>query len=152
MMAALFLINAVVSRGQTRELETRRGAVRGTADDLEQVASLLTPLPAGEGVFVYPYLPTLYFFTDAVNPTRYSFIQPGMMTVEDERALLADLRKRPPEWVIYNDLPVSELLRVFPGSNVSRLKLAGIEGWLAANYSAVEGVPEKRGIALWRRR
>ena len=51
----------------------------------------------------------------------------------------------PPESPKPNDV------MMLPGaSELSRLKLAEIEGWLAANYSAVEGVPEKRGIALWR--
>jgi hypothetical protein len=147
-IAALFLFTAVSNHGQTVSIRSRRGLVQGSPADLALIDKMLGPLPAGDGLFVYPYLPTFYFFTDAVNPTRYSFLQPGMMTDDDEGALLAELEGRPPTWVIYNDLPVSEILRVFPSSDPKRLRFLRLEAWLKGRYEAVPGVPADRGIEL----
>src|SRR5947207_6082762 len=54
-------------RSQTTSAQTRRGLVQGSAADLAQIETMLKPLPPGQGLFVYPYYPTLYFFTDAID-------------------------------------------------------------------------------------
>jgi hypothetical protein len=68
----------------------------------------------GASLFVYPYLPIAYFLTQARNPTRYAYLNPGMMTHADEAAVLAQLQADPPEWLLYLRLSREEFLRVFP--------------------------------------
>jgi len=150
--AAVFLFVAIAGVLQLSPLQTKRGFVRGSAPDVSQIEKMLTPLPAGDGVYIYSYLPTLYFFTDAVNPTRYSYLQPGMMTDNDELSVLTDLQRQPPSWVIYNELSIEELLRVFPSSDPKRLRLVRLETWLKENYKpANPAIPPSRGIELYSR-
>ena len=150
--AGLFVVVAAAGQWRLAPLETKRGFVQGSAADVAQIEKMLTPLPAGDGVYVYSYLPTFYFFTDAMNPTRYSYLQPGMMTDSDETSVLTDLQRQPPSWVIYNELPMEELLRVFPSSDPKRLRLVRLETWLKQNYKpANPAIPPSRGIELYSR-
>ena len=67
-------------------------------------------------------------------------------------SVLTDLQRRPPSWVIYNELPMEELLRVFPSSDPKRLRLVRLETWLKQQYKpASPAVPPSRGIELYSR-
>jgi hypothetical protein len=148
MASATFLWTTVAARWPMPTLETNRGLVHGSSSDLKLIREMLEPLPAGQPVFVYPYLPTFYFFTDAINPTRYSYLQPGMMTSDDENSVVAALQLRPPCCVIYNDLSVAEILRVFPSSDPARLRVSLVANWLRERYAANAGSPAGSGIEL----
>jgi hypothetical protein len=149
MVSATFLWTTVAARWPMPALETRRGLVHASASDLKLIREMLEPLPAGQSLFVYPYLPTFYFFTDAINPTRYSYLQPGMMTSDDESSVVAALERRPPCCVVYGDLSAAEILRVFPSSDPARLKLSLVANWLRKHYAASAGSPAGSGVELW---
>jgi hypothetical protein len=92
-----------------------------------------------------------YVLTQARNPTRYSYLMPGMMTRSQETEALAELEARPPEWLMYMQLSREELLRVFPNGTDRAWRFAELESWMQQNYRPVEG-PSIRvgGYGLWR--
>ena len=83
-------------------------------------------------------MPLVYFLTGGENPTRYSFLQPGMMTLVDEETALASLLARPPQWVFYSDTPAEAYLRLWPSSDPARLRMHSIENFIHSRYGLVE--------------
>ncbi len=126
----------LMERAQLQTSDSRVGQIAGDRQELSFVHSLELAVHPGESLFVFPYMPIAYFITGGKNPTRYAFLHPGLMTDQDERQALSDLEKHPPAKVLYAPLSARDLLRMFPGSDVSRLRMARIEAWLAAHYQA----------------
>jgi len=83
---------------------TRAGFFRGTSEDVEFLEPLERRIQPGDSVFVFPYLPVLYPLLDAHNPTRFLYLQPGMMTAADEREAVRELEAARPRWVVTADL------------------------------------------------
>ncbi len=91
-------------------------------------------------MFVFPYEPMSLFLAGGKTPTRSSFLQPGMMTAEDEGAALQDLEAHPPRWVYYSDVPAAAYLRIWPTSDPARLRMPRIEEFVKARYREVDRV------------
>ena len=127
---------------QQRLRETTRvtsvGSVHGKQADLDVLAMIQARVKPSDTLFVFPYRPLLYFVTGAHNPTRYSFLQPGMFSDKDESEALTELRAHPPQWVFYTHVPPEAYLRIWPGSDPRRLEMAGIENFLRENYQEKE--------------
>ena len=123
---------------QQRLHETARftsvGSVHGKLADLDVLTMIQARVKSSDTLFVFPYRPLLYFVTGAHNPTRYSFLQPGMFSDRDESEALSELRAHPPRWVFYTDVPTELYLRIWPGSDPTRLRMAGVEDFLKENY------------------
>ncbi len=134
--AATFALNAIVSRAALAEMSGRSGRLVGEAVDLALVQDLEHTVGLNDNFFVFPYLPVAYFVTGAANPTRYSFLQPGMMSGSDEQLALDALARSPPEKVLYMRIPASAYLRLFPSSDPTRLEMPRIEAWLGRCYQA----------------
>ncbi|MGH9657970.1 MAG: hypothetical protein ACRD96_05460, partial [Bryobacteraceae bacterium] len=113
------------------------------------VKELLARVLPGQTLFVHPYKPLLYFLTQARNPTRFCYLTPLLMTKDDERRALADLRRQPPQWVLYLDVPPEELRRVFPSADPN-FRFDLVEDWLKSNYEPA-GAPPVSGYVLMRR-
>ncbi|MBY0502603.1 MAG: hypothetical protein K2X03_01755 [Bryobacteraceae bacterium] len=109
------------------------GTLRTSAPELGDMLARVRP---GAGLYVHPYMPLFYFLTQAKNPTRYSYLNPGMMAAEEERQTLADLEQRPPEWVLYLPLSREEFLRVFPSATGLDERYRLIEAWIERHYVA----------------
>jgi len=60
----------------------------------------------GDPILALPLNPVFYFLTDRVNPTRYDWVLPGMLTVEEEKKMVAGLKIHPPKMVIFVDIPI----------------------------------------------
>jgi hypothetical protein len=117
---------------------TRIGTVHGKQADLDVLDMIQARVQPSDTLFVFPYRPLLYFVTGAHNPTRYSFLQPGMFSKSDEAGALSELRTHPPRWVFYTHVPPEAYLRIWPGSDPRRLQMAGIEDFLKENYEGTE--------------
>jgi len=79
------------------------------------------------------------------NPTHFSYLQPELMTLDDEAAALRELQAHPPRWVFYNDAPPEAYLKHWPSSDPSRLRLNSIERFLSSNYRSVERLSHRLG-------
>jgi hypothetical protein len=131
--AIVFACQAQLPR-ELRTLHTPVGDVRAGAGEASAVGELLSKVQPHQSLFVYPYKPLFYFLTQAENPTRYSYIQPGLMTHEDAGIILSELKARPPDWVLYMDLNQAEFERVFPSGKKFEAHFPELEDWIKANY------------------
>jgi hypothetical protein len=138
--SALLLLYAGTNIGKGEPIATPRGIVRFSADSVAMQRLLQKHVRAGDSMFVFPYEPIALFLCGGKNPTRYSFLQPGMMTPADEESVVQGLNARPPQWVYYGDVPAEAYLRIWPTSDRTRLRMPEIEKLLRARYREVERV------------
>ncbi len=131
---------AGLSRAKVRWVQTGAGLAAMNHEEARLMDQFSSHIKPGDSLFVFPYRPVLYFALDARNPSRYSFLQPGMSSPSDEAGVLAALRLNPPQWVIYLDIQPEEYLRVWPSSDPSRLRMESIERFIAERYSPVTQV------------
>jgi 4-amino-4-deoxy-L-arabinose transferase-like glycosyltransferase len=151
-LAALFALNDVAGWWSTRPVASPVGTIRVAADLAPDVEQLLRTVHPGETMFVYPYMPVHYFVTEARNPTRFSFLAPGMMTGREEAEALAELQAQPPTWLMYMPLTQEEFLRVFPNAGGLNWRFEKLEAWVEQNYQPLEQpAVNVRGYRLWRR-
>jgi hypothetical protein len=128
------------------------GTIRVAPNQAPDVEKLLAEVHPGQTLFVYPYSPIQYFITQARNPTRFSYLAPGMMTGQEEAAVLAQLQSQPPEWLLYLPLDREEFLRVFPHATSLSGHFDALEAWLQKNYRQVAQPPVNvGGYRLWQR-
>jgi hypothetical protein len=125
--------------------ETRVGIVRTTGDDSEVLAAMERRIQPGDSLFSFPYTASLYYLLNVRNPSRYTFLQPGMMTGEDELHALADLQAAPPRWVVYESYPPQVVLALWPGSDPARIPMAAINFYLREQYRPVDDVTGEWG-------
>jgi hypothetical protein len=130
---------------QDTTLQTRAGVLAGSPEDAAYLEPLERRIHAGDTLFVFPYLPVLYPLLDAHNPSRYLYLQPGMMTAGDERRAIADLERSPPLWVVTAEPTPAEVLSVWPGSDPSRVPMEAMHAYLQSHYRPVEPVQGKWG-------
>jgi Dolichyl-phosphate-mannose-protein mannosyltransferase len=147
--AAVFALQAQLP-GRLVPFATPVGNVRASVAEVPAVRELLSRVQPGHSLFVYPYKPLFYFLTQAENPTRYSYLQAGLMTNEDVGIALAELEARPPEWVLYMELNQAEFERVFPSGKRFDSHYPQLESWIKANYRPTGGL-SLGGYALMRR-
>ena len=149
-LAMLFSLNNVLGAWNVRSVPSPVGRLRVASDVAPELSKLLTQVRPGQTLFVYPYMPILYFVTQANNPSRFSFMNPGMMTAEDESRVLADLQAHPPEWLMNLPLSQEEFQRIFPNSAGASARYPALEEWLAKTYAPVDKTPVNiGGYRLW---
>jgi hypothetical protein len=150
--ALLFSLNVLAGSWSAQSISTPVGTVRAAASIAPQLQKMVSAVHPGETLFVYPYMPVLYFVTQTRNPTRFAFLAPGMMTRTEETTALAELSAHPPEWLMYMRLQREEFLRVFPNAIRLNASFENIEAWIQTNYRLEEpsGV-NIGGYRLWKR-
>jgi hypothetical protein len=119
------------------EIATRIGRVRASTSDQAIIKLASSRVRPGDSLFVYPYLPMVYFLTGAQNPTPYSFLQPGMMQTSDYEAALSALRARPPQWIFYFALPLATYHGIWPAADPRALNLTPVDHFILSNYHPV---------------
>ena len=151
-MASVFAANFFVTLRGTTPVASPVGTLRVSNAQLSAMQDLLAKVRPGDGLFVYPYMPINYFLTQAKNPTRFAFLNPGMATSRDAGAALEDLQAHPPQWLLYLKLSREEFLRIFPhGSNLD-WRYETLEAWLEKNYQPVKNPDVSvSGYQLWQR-
>ena len=150
---AAFLLLAAISGFQKTAaafdysgFSTRAGFLRGTSEDVEFLEPLERRIQPGDSLFVFPYLPALYPLLDAHNPTRYLYLQPGMMTAEDEREAVAEVETGRPRWVVLAEISREGVLAAWPRSDPSRIPMESMHIYLRTHYREVEQVNGKWGV------
>ena len=152
LLATVFASNYARGWRESSPVASPAGTLQVARDQAPDVQRLMQQVHRGDSLFVYPYMPMQYFVTQARNPTRYSYLMPGMMTRSQETEALGELEARPPEWLLYMQLSREELLRVFPNGTDREWRFAELESWMQQNYRPVES-PSIRvgGYQLWQR-
>jgi hypothetical protein len=134
LLAVSFLYYGISLRVNQVVLNTRVGTIRASGDDVGLIEQLDRQIPPGEPFFCFPYLPISYFLTLGENPTRYSYLQPGMMGDADELTVIAELTAHPPYRILYENITEAQILNIWPGTNPAHLKLRRMEDYLTARY------------------
>ena len=140
-LAAMFASNYVRGWRNTTRVPSAAGMLRVPADQAPDVERLIQEVRPRASLFVYPYMPVEYFLTQARNPTRYSYMMPGMMTRTQEMEALQELQAQPPEWVLFLQPSPEEFLRVFPNGAGLDWHFAALESWMQNNYKPTETPP-----------
>ena len=138
----LLQAQAVVTLAKADDVPSPAGILRVSPQEEPALRNLLSEVQPGHSLYVHPYLPLFYFVTQAANPTRYSYLAPGMMGSLEERAALQQLESSPPTWVLYLPLRTEDYLKVFPSAKETKLHYEAIESWIHANYTPLS-------VPLW---
>jgi hypothetical protein len=159
--AAIIIIFSTVSLGFVEDtathvraavpIATPIGTARVSPAELEGVQKLLECVRPRDTLYVHPYRPMLYVLTQAQNPTRYSYMWPGLMSHDDAAAALKDLKKSPPKAVMFLEVDRDEYLRVFPNASNLNHRFPDIEDWIARDYVPVEPPLTVSGYRLYMR-
>jgi hypothetical protein len=136
-MAFFFLIGGIAQRGNIEIENTPVGRLRMNADTANTVRWLLSHIQPGERLFVYPYPPMVYFLTGAKNVSRFSFMHPGVFTVNDEQLATEDMLRRPPAKVLFMDISKEEFLRSWPSSDPERLQLRYLHSFVESHFQRI---------------
>ncbi|MES1258507.1 MAG: hypothetical protein ABUS51_08750, partial [Acidobacteriota bacterium] len=140
--AAVFLVaGGAVFAGwpddDLKRIETPAGDLKVSKRHHILLNDLLSTIRPGESLFVYPYLPALYFVLGGDNPTRYSWLQPGMMGPREVQGALAELETNPPRWIIRHDFTEDFILKNWPSSDRTRMQFPEMERFLGGYYHVV---------------
>lgn len=137
-MAATFTANSFNRLRATSQLASPVGILRVDNTQRPAIEKLLATVRPGEPLFVYPYMPMHYFLTQARNPTKFSFLSPGMATKREALVALTELQARPPEWLLFMKVSREEFLRVVPEGASAEWRYQALEDWLEKAYLPVE--------------
>jgi hypothetical protein len=146
-MAAILLATGATAVAWPREvmksIDTPVETLRVSRRHFVTLNDLLSATRPGERAFVYPYLPALYFALGLQNPTRYAWLQPGMMAPADVQSAITSLKNAPPRWIIWHDFTEAYILKNWPSSDQTRLRFPEMESYLQSDYHVVipDGVP-----------
>ena len=131
-------IQAAIGISAETRIPTPVGELRVGRDAEGGVRRLFGLVQPGQTLYVHPYLPLFYFLTQTSNPTRFSYLAPGMMTGIEEGSALEDLQRAPPQWILYLPLTREGFLRVFPSGKNLDHHFEKIETWIQANYAPLD--------------
>lgn len=134
---ASFFLAAGWPTGALKTITTPAGSLSVSRLHYIQLNDLMAAVKPRDTVFVYPYLPALYFALGVRNPTRYEWLQPGMMEPRDAASVLASLTAAPPRWVIWHDFTEAFILKNWPATNRTRLHFPEVEAFLETRYHPV---------------
>jgi hypothetical protein len=101
-------------------LATRAGAITMPGTDTV-VGYVQAHLPAGEPIFVYPYLPLYYYLTGTTNPTRYDYFQPGMHTPEQSAEMISELGSHPVRAILLEASFAAKIPNAWPGTPLAAI-------------------------------
>jgi hypothetical protein len=118
-------------------IETRVGVIRAATSEQSVIKLVDSRVTPGDTLFVYPYLPIVYFLAGAENPTPYSFLQPGMMQSPDYDEALSALRAHPPRWILYFALPLETYHGIWPAADPRALNLTSVDHFILSKYHPV---------------
>jgi hypothetical protein len=150
--AGLFLAHVADHLRGEIAVATPVGTLRASASDAKAVAALCRIAHPRDTLYVHPYMPVLYFLTQARNPTRYSYLQPGLMTWREQVQVLDTLRNSPPQWLLYLPISRAEFLRIYPHAAQLNHQFPYIEAWRASEYVPVEPAVVVGGYRLYQRK
>lgn len=149
--AEMFLAQTARDLRDEVAVMTPVGTLRAAPSDAQALGALLQAVHPDDALYAHPYMPLLYFLTQGRNPTRYSFLAPGMMTGNDEIATLEALHNSPPRWLLYFPLSRAEFLRVFPHAAGLNHRFPMIEAWCRREYVPVDPPVVVGGYQLYER-
>ena len=114
-------------------MATRRGAVTTGRKDTV-IDYVQAHVPAGETIFVYPYLPLYYYLTGTFSPGRYDYFQPGMHTREQADEIVRELATRRLGVVLFERNFSDKVSHSWPGTPLTAIIEDPVADYIARNY------------------
>ncbi|MCX6609408.1 MAG: glycosyltransferase family 39 protein [Acidobacteria bacterium] len=152
LLALAFASNTIGTWRGTEKIESPVGALRVDKAFVAPMQRLLSQVRPGNSLYVHPYMPVHYFISQAANPTKFSYLGPGMMTATEETKVLNDLKAKPPQWLLYQRLTEEGFLHVFPSAVGIDPHFRILEAWLEQNYQPLKDPLNLAGYELWQRK
>jgi hypothetical protein len=121
------------ARAAHNQVATRRGVVTTGRKDTV-VDYVQAHVPAGETIFVYPYLPLYYYLTGTFSPGRYDYFQPGMHTREQADEIVRELATRRVRVVLFEINFSDKVSHSWPGTPLTAIAEDPVAGYIARNY------------------
>jgi hypothetical protein len=118
-------------------IETRVGRLHAENSGQSIIKLASSRVRPGDSLFVYPYLPIVYFLTGGRNPTPYSFLQPGMMQAPEYETTLLALRAHPPQWIFYFGFSLANYHGIWPAADPQALNLTTVDHYILSHYHPV---------------
>ena len=131
-------------------MATRRGVVTtGRKDSV--VEYVQARIPAGETIFVYPYLPLYYYLTGTFSPGRYDYFQPGMHTREQADEIVRDLATHRVGVVLFEANFLDKVSNSWPGTPLTAIAEDPVADYIARNYRSCQFSTHRRsgGFCSW---
>jgi hypothetical protein len=114
---------------------TRRGVViTGRKDTV--IDYVQAHVPAGETIFVYPYLPLYYYLTGTFSPGRYDYFQPGMHAREQAEEIVGELATGRVGVVLFETNFLDKVSNSWPGTPLKAIAADPVADYIARNYRA----------------
>ena len=130
-----FLYRPVTTYMNTVRMQTPAGSALVARLHEPEVKALMEHVQKGETLFVYPFMPNLGYLMQARNPTSFMFMQPAMMNAEQELALVDDLKRTHPQWIVWFPWTEKQFVTIFPGAEGMPYNFPEAERWIEANYT-----------------
>lgn len=121
-------------------MESRVGAQKAQEVDIAAMSKLESLIAPGSSLFVYPYLPVATYLLRANNPISYSYLQPGMMSDQDEARVHQDLMEKKPQFVLKQFFSDVETLTIWPNSDRNKMRFPSIDEWIETRYEFIEEI------------
>ncbi len=139
----------VVASSAPYKMDTRRGTVRTFTRDTA-LQFLNEVVPAGEQVFIYPYLPMYYFLADVENPTRYSILMYNINTDAQFQETIAALERNKVRYVLWDTFVEGPNFKIwFPNYVHPPKERLHLEQYLEAHYQVID---IRNGFRILRRK
>ena len=130
-----FLFQPVNTLMNTVRIETPAGPALVSRLHEPEVKALLAYVKKEDTLLVYPFQPNLGYLMQAKNPTSFMFMQPAMMTATEEQAMLDDLHRTRPKWIVWFPWTEKQFVRIFPGAAGMPYGFPKIEDWIREHYT-----------------
>jgi 4-amino-4-deoxy-L-arabinose transferase-like glycosyltransferase len=123
------------ARAAHNQVATRRGVVTTGRKDTV-IDYVQAHVPAGETIFVYPYLPLYYYLTGTFSPGRYDYFQPGMHTREQAEEIVRELATGRVRVVLFETNFLDKVSNSWPGTPLKAIAADPVADYIARNYRA----------------
>jgi hypothetical protein len=122
-----------------KPIVTREGTMSSIDRSASRVLEYLDDnVKAGSEIFVYPYSPNYYFFSDTTNPTRYSILMYGYNTTKQLHEVTESLESHAVRYVVWDTNFVGKgELEAFPRAVQPRADQLIVEPYLLSHYRKV---------------
>ena len=134
----LALFNLLIVTVVAHPFQTRVGVIN-TLSPTANVSFLMSHVPAGEEIFVYPYKSDYYFVSGTKNPTHYSFLLYNNNLKSQFQDVIATLERRKIKYVVWDTTFITGIgSTAFPGMRPTNPSQYIFEPYLQCHYRAVQ--------------
>jgi hypothetical protein len=131
--SAMGMTLLIANRNAHSVIETRRGAVRVVWPD-QVIRYTQGHVSPGEKIFVYPYLPLVYYLTATFSATRFEYLQPGMHTRQQAEEAIAELETKQTAIVLFESSFYDKISTSWPNTPLAAIAVDPVADYIFGHY------------------